>query len=49
MLHEGIEILDAPSEYDATPGYYALLFFSDLDGIQFELVHEPRLDPILGL
>ena len=49
QLHEGIGILDVPSEYDDTPGYYALLYFSDLQGIPFELVHQPRLDPILGL
>ena len=38
---ENIEILDPPSEYDYTPGYYAV-FFADPDGIKLELVHEPR-------
>ncbi|MDB5969753.1 MAG: glyoxalase/bleomycin resistance protein/dioxygenase [Hydrocarboniphaga sp.] len=37
-------VLDAPAEYDYTPGYYAL-FFADPDGIKLELVYEPRFDP----
>ncbi len=37
----GVEILDAPAEYDYTPGYYAV-FWSDPDGIKLEIVHEPR-------
>jgi len=40
LAREGIEILDAPAEYDCTPGYYAV-FFADPDGIKLELVHEP--------
>jgi glyoxylase I family protein len=39
-----ITILDAPAEYDYTPGYYAV-FFADPDGIKLEVVHEPRLHP----
>jgi catechol 2,3-dioxygenase-like lactoylglutathione lyase family enzyme len=44
LVREHVAILDAPSEYDYTPGYYAA-FFTDPDGIKFELVHEPRFDP----
>jgi glyoxylase I family protein len=40
---EQLPILDAPSEYDYTPGYYAV-FVSDPDGIKLELVYEPRFD-----
>lgn len=39
----GIAVLDAPAEYDYTPGYYAV-FFADPDGIKLELVYEPRFD-----
>ena len=39
----GITVIDAPAEYDYTPGYYAL-FFADPDGMKLELVHEPRFD-----
>ena len=39
----GVRILDAPAEYDYTPGYYAL-FIADPDGLKLELVHEPRFD-----
>ena len=35
-------ILDAPAEYDYTPGYYAV-FFADPDGLKLEVVHEPAL------
>ena len=35
-----IEVLDAPAEYDYTPGYYAV-FFADPDGLKLELVYEP--------
>lgn len=35
-------ILDAPAEYDYTPGYYAV-FFCDPDGLKLELVFEPGL------
>jgi len=41
LLREGIHVLDAPAEYDYTPGYYAV-FFADPDGLKLELVHEPR-------
>jgi len=37
-----ITILDAPAEYDYTPGYYAV-FFADPDGLKLEVVHEPAL------
>ncbi len=37
-----ITILDAPAEYDYTPGYYAV-FFADPDGLKLEFVHEPEL------
>ena len=43
LLAEGIRVLDAPAEYDYTPGYYAV-FFADPDGIKLELVHEPRFN-----
>jgi catechol 2,3-dioxygenase-like lactoylglutathione lyase family enzyme len=43
LVGERVVILDAPNEYDYTPGYYAV-FFADPDGIKFELVHEPRFD-----
>jgi glyoxylase I family protein len=43
LIREEVVILDAPSEYDYTPGYYAI-FFADPDGIKFELVYEPRID-----
>lgn len=43
LLGEDIAVLDAPAEYDYTPGYYAV-FFTDPDGVKLELVHEPRLD-----
>lgn len=47
LLKEGIAVLDAPAEYDYTPGYYAV-FFADPDGIKLELVHEPRFDTTAG-
>lgn len=43
LVREQFYILDAPAEYDYTPGYYAL-FFADPDGIKLELVYEPRFD-----
>ena len=43
LEREGIEVLDAPAEYDYAPGYYAV-FFADPDGIKLELVHEPPVD-----
>ena len=36
----GLEIEDAPREYDYRPGYYAG-FFYDPDGLKLELVHVP--------
>jgi len=44
LLREHVDVLDAPTEYDYTPGYYAA-FFADPDGIKLEVVYEPRLDP----
>lgn len=38
----GAPILDAPAEYDYTPGYFAV-FFADPDGLKLEVVYEPRL------
>ena len=43
LLRERIPVLDAPAEYNYTPGYYAV-FFTDPDGIKLELVYEPRLE-----
>ena len=40
LLRERIRVLDAPAEYDYTPGYYAV-FFADPDALKLELVHEP--------
>ena len=40
LAARGARILDAPREYDYTPGYYAV-FFTDPDGIKLELVHIP--------
>jgi catechol 2,3-dioxygenase-like lactoylglutathione lyase family enzyme len=41
LVREGLTVLDAPAEYDYTPGYYAV-FFADPDGLKLELVYEPR-------
>lgn len=41
LVRKGFEVLDAPAEYDYTPGYYAV-FFADPDGIKLEVVHEPH-------
>lgn len=43
LVSEGITVLDAPAEYDYTPGYYAV-FIADPDGMKLELVHEPRFN-----
>jgi catechol 2,3-dioxygenase-like lactoylglutathione lyase family enzyme len=43
LVQERFSVLDAPAQYDYTPGYYAV-FFADPDGLKFELVHEPRLE-----
>ena len=41
LLQEvGATVLDAPAEYDYTPGYYAV-FFADPDGLKLELCHAP--------
>ena len=41
LSEAGVEILDAPAEYnDYAPGYYAA-FFADPDGLKFEYVHMP--------
>jgi catechol 2,3-dioxygenase-like lactoylglutathione lyase family enzyme len=43
LLREiGATVLDAPAEYEYTPGYYAV-FFTDPDGLKLELVHMPPL------
>ena len=42
LLRHSITVLDAPAEYDYTPGYYAV-FFADPDGIKLELVYEPNV------
>jgi glyoxylase I family protein len=42
LLDIGATVLDAPAEYDYTPGYYAV-FFADPDGIKLEVVFEPQL------
>ncbi len=43
LKRENLRVLDAPAQYDYTPGYYAV-FFADPDGIKLELVYEPRFD-----
>ena len=43
----GATVLDAPAEYDYTPGYYAV-FFADPDGLKLEVVHEPSLRGRIG-
>ena len=43
LMQEAMTVLDAPAEYDYTPGYYAV-FFADPDGIKLEAVYEPRFD-----
>jgi glyoxylase I family protein len=40
LSEHGATIESAPSEYDYTPGYYAV-FFYDPDGIKLGLVHQP--------
>ena len=40
LVAQNLTVLDAPAEYDYSPGYYAV-FFADPDGLKLELVHEP--------
>lgn len=40
LAEDGVEILDAPAEYDYVPGYYAV-FFRDPNGMKLEVVHVP--------
>lgn len=40
LRNSNIQVLDPPTEYDYTPGYYAV-FFADPDGLKLELVFEP--------
>lgn len=42
LLALGVRVLDPPTEYDYTPGYYAV-FFADPDGLKLEVVFEPAL------
>lgn len=42
LVARGVEILDAPDEYDYEPGYYAV-FFLDPNGFKLELVHVPQV------
>lgn len=43
LCGKGVVILDAPIEYDYTPGYYAV-FFANPDGVKLGLVYEPRFN-----
>ncbi len=47
LLEIGATVLDPPTEYDYTPGYYAV-FFADPDGIKLEVVFEPHLRGRVG-
>jgi len=40
MVAAGATVLDAPAEYQYTPGYYAV-FFADPDGVKLELCFAP--------
>lgn len=42
LCAQQLPVLDAPEEYDYTPGYYAV-FFADPDGLKLEFVFEPHL------
>jgi glyoxylase I family protein len=44
LVEAGYDVADPPSEYDYTPGYYAVAF-DDPDGIRLEVVHEPSSNP----
>jgi glyoxylase I family protein len=41
LVENGATVLDAPTEYDYEPGYYAV-FFTDPDGMKLEFVHIPE-------
>ena len=41
LVEAGLSIADPPSEYDYSPGYYAVAF-DDPNGIRLEVVYEPR-------
>ena len=41
LVEAGLPVADPPSEYDYSPGYYAVAF-DDPDGIRLEVVYEPR-------
>jgi glyoxylase I family protein len=40
LVAAGYEVADPPSEYDYSPGYYAVAF-DDPSGIRIEVVHDP--------
>ncbi|CAG8550556.1 16836_t:CDS:2, partial [Funneliformis caledonium] len=40
LVKNDYKVLDEPKEYDYVPGYYAV-FWTDLDGMKFELCHVP--------
>ena len=42
LVARGARVLEAPREYDYTPGYYAV-FFADPDGMKLEIVYVPPL------
>ncbi len=43
LLARGVRVLDAPAEYPQyAPGYYAV-YFEDLNGLKFEVVHMPEI------
>jgi glyoxylase I family protein len=39
----GATVLDAPTEYPYSPGYFAV-YFTDPDGLKFEFAYAPRYD-----
>ena len=44
LLQEiGATVLDAPTEYPYSPGYFAV-YFTDPDGLKFEFAYAPRYD-----
>lgn len=42
IKHTGAEIINPPMIYPQHGKNYYALFFKDLDGIKYEIVHEPR-------